>query len=364
MKKLTIVISIIVLLFTILFLVIPKESFSELENRALEQTPQITFENIIDGNYMNKSEKYINDHFPLKNIFLYLKTSFFKLMGFQEINDVYFGKDNYLIENYPEIDYKDDLIKVINNFSTKVKADIKLMIIPTKIMIYQDKLPSNINYVNQQKEIDQIYSSVNVDTIDILDDLNEAKKNYDLFYKTDHHWTSIGAYFGYKAYRESCNLDFFELNNLKMKEITNSFLGSTYSKVTNYKQEPDKILIFKFINNLSVKYVDDNKETQSLYNFDYLDKKDKYSLFLDNNHSLINIINSDVETGRLLIIKDSFANSMIPLLVNHYHEIDVIDPRYYKRSISKYISENNIEEVLLIYNYGIIATDKNILSIR
>ena len=132
---------------------------------------------------------------------------------------------------------------------------------------------------------------------------------------------------------------YFDLKKLKTKEVTDSFLGTTYSKVTNYNQKPDSIYIFKFINDLKVEYVDEQKESNSLYNFDYLNKKDKYSIFLDNNHGLIKITNEDIKEGHLLIIKDSFANSMIPLLTNHYREIDVIDPRYYKRSISKYIND-------------------------
>ncbi len=364
MRKLTIIISLIVISFSILFLILPKEKFSSLENRTLTLKPTFKVEDVISGKYMNNIENYISDHFPFKSIFLYLKTSFFKAIGFEEENDVYFGKDSYLIENYSEIDYKEDLVETLKTFKNNTNANIKFMIIPTKIMVYKDKLPKYSRFVDQAKEIEYIYKHADIDSINLLTEFQKEKGNHQLFYKTDHHWTSIGAYFGYKVYRESNNLGYLDLKKLKLKEVTDSFLGSTYSKVTNYNQETDSISIFKFINDLEVEYNDLNLKTKSLYNFDYLNKKDKYSLFLNNNHDLIKITNNDIKNGKLLVIKDSFANSMVPLLINHYHEIDVIDPRYYKRSISKYISDNKIKDVLIIYNYGTLATDKNILSIR
>jgi len=364
MKKITIIISSIVLLFLILFFVVPKYSFSELENRALSSFPKISLENIKSGKYMSDIETYISDHYPFKNKFLFLKTFIYKIIGFNEIDNVYFAKEDFLIEDYPNISYKDDIIKVINNLDSKVNSNVELMIVPTKIMIYSNYLPKYAKYNNQISDINYIYKKLNIKTINVFPYLNENKNKYQLFYKTDHHWTSIGAYFGYKAYMDKINKKCIDLLELNQKEVTSEFLGSNYSRTTNYNQEKDKIYIFDIKNNLEIKYADNQKETNTLYNFDYLNKKDKYSIFLDNNHSLINIINKDVKSGNLLIIKDSFANSMIPLLVNHYHKIDIIDPRYYKRSISKYINENNIEEVLIIYNYGTLAKDKNIMSIR
>lgn len=364
MKKLAIIISLIVFSFSILFFIVPKESFSELENRSLEILPKLKFEDVINGKYMAKIETYISDHFPLKKAFLYIKTSLFKIIGFKDINDVYFGSDDFLIENYPQIDYKDELIKTLNDFKNNIDVNIHLMIVPTKIMLLEDKLPKNSSYVDQESEIAYIYKNIEIPSIDVLKVLESVKDKNELFYRTDHHWTSIGAYYGYKSYMESLNKSYLDLKDLKQKELTNSFLGSTYSKVTNYNQKNDKIFIFEFDNDLNVNYVLEKKEEKTLYNLDYLNKKDKYSLFLDNNHGLIEITNNKVENDNVLIIKDSFANSMIPLLVNHYHKISVIDPRYYKKSISKYIQENDIEEVLIIYNYGILATDKNVLSIR
>ena len=111
---------------------------------------------------------------------------------------------------------------------------------------------------------------------------------------------------------------------------------------------------------------DDNKNySNSLYNYKYLDEKDKYSFFLDNNHSLVSIENLDTKNkDSILIIKDSYANAFIPLIAPNYKYIYVIDPRYYNLSISDYINEKKIDKVLFIYNVLTIDEDLGIVSIK
>ena len=113
-------------------------------------------------------------------------------------------------------------------------------------------------------------------------------------------------------------------------------------------------------------YFDDTKSnSNSLYNYKYLDEKDKYSFFLDNNHSLISIENLDTQNeDSILIIKDSYANAFIPLIAPNYKYIYVIDPRYYNLSISDFINEKQIDKVLFIYNVLTIDDDLGIVSIE
>ena len=101
-----------------------------------------------------------------------------------------------------------------------------------------------------------------------------------------------------------------------------------------------------------------------MYEESYLSKKDKYSYFLDNNHYFIEITNNEISTNEeLLVIKDSYANAFIPFLVGNYKKIYVIDPRYYKKSISEYIQQKKIKNVLFLYNIKTIDNDLGIISI-
>jgi hypothetical protein len=242
------------------------------------------------------------------------------------------------------------------------------MFIPTKIFVYQDKLPRNVDIYNQEEMIDLIYENIDdgVNKIRLSDIFMKEKDNYQLYYKTDHHWTSYGAYIGYREFSINNGIDYIDIDLFKQEVITDSFIGSTYSKVVDFDSDYEDIVLFDYKGyDIDVNYVVENKSTKSLYNYEYLDKKDKYAMFLDNNHPLIKITNNNINKSKnILIIKDSYANSMIPFLVNHYGTIHVIDPRYYKKSISKYLLENNINDVLFLYNIGTLASDSNILSVR
>lgn len=370
MKKiLTITILSLISIFLICFIILPKEKFSEIENRNLAGIPKFSVENILNGSYMEDIETYINDNFPLRNIFMNIRTIVSKILGKQIINDVYLGYDNYLLENYSQIDYQDKLIETINKLSdNNEEKQINVMLLPTKISIYENKLPKNVPVNNQKDTIENIYRKLNnnINKIELYDILIKERDNYNLYYKTDHHWTSYGAYFGYKAFAIKNNIDYIDISQYNIKTVTNSFKGSTYSKVVDPFSNNEKIDIFNYKEyNLEVEYVLSKTKTNTLYNYEYLNKKDKYAMFLDNNHPLIKITNNDILTkDNILIIKDSYANCMIPFLTNHYNNIHIIDPRYYKKSISKYIEENQIDNILILYNVGTLSTDSNILSIR
>ena len=364
MKKIVTIISIsIIYIFFILFIILPKKTFSELENKALSIKPIIKIDNITSGKFMKDWESYISDHFPLKNNFLFLKTDVYKLIGFDEVNDVYLAKNNYLIEDYSKIENKSSIAKSINKLVLNTDANVYTMLIPNKIAIYDNYLPKDLNVVDQKEEIDELYSKINTKNIDVYNILKNNNDKY-LYYKTDHHWTTLGAYYGYVEFQKASDDLYCSISSFDVKNITKDFLGSSYSKVLTTNQSKDEIDIVGEYKNIIVNYEDTNVIANSLYNYDYLKKKDKYSLFLDNNHSLITITNNEVSGGSLLVVKDSFANSMIPFLVKNYNKITVIDPRYYKKSISKYVNENNIDKVLIMYNLATLQTDRNIESVR
>ena len=115
-------------------------------------------------------------------------------------------------------------------------------------------------------------------------------------------------------------------------------------------------------NQLTVFYTDTDQTTDSLYNFDYLEKKDKYSMFLDNIHPLIEITNETADSQReLVLIMDSYANAMVPFLVNHFKKVYVFDTRYYKQGPSSFIKDHpQVTDVLLLYNMNTIDTDLGI----
>ncbi len=116
---------------------------------------------------------------------------------------------------------------------------------------------------------------------------------------------------------------------------------------------------------LSVKYSDKKLETDTLYAPEYLSKKDKYSYFLNNQNTFVEIHNANAQTEKVLaVIKDSYANCMIPFLCEHFETIYVFDTRYYRGKVTDFIAENGVTDVLFLYNMHTIDNDPGVAMIR
>lgn len=362
-KIIAVIISLFLLSFTFIYIVSNKSNnINEMENRVLQSKPNFSLKSLFNGKYIQSVENYLTDYFPFRNSFISIKTFTEKVTLKSEINDVYLGKDNYLIEKYNKNEDVDKIVELINNFKNKVVyANINLLLVPNSITINEDKLPLFAPKAKQIETTDNIYSKVKVNKINVYNILLDKNKQYQMFYYLDHHWTSYGAYYAYTLFCLSNNIEPLEINDFDIKEVTNNFNGTLYSKSGVYNNTPDKIHIFNYDNNLKVEYInyltnEVYKVTSSLYELSYLEGKDKYNIFLDGiNHNLVVITNNDIKNNKeLLVIKDSYGNSIIPFLVNHYSKIHVIDLRNYDSDVSTYIKENNIKDVLILYNLNTI----------
>lgn len=366
-KIITSIILLIITLFTFMLLVNEKKEFSENENRYLQTESKFTFKRLLEGEFISDFESMLTDQFPFRNTFMSIKLNFDKLLGKQSQNGVYLGKDNYLLQKYDKPENNDKIIKKINEFNMAANIDLNVMIVPTSITINDDKLPKNAPTYDEMETINYIYNNLKIDKkIDLYDSLKETNKKYQMFYYLDHHWTSYGAYVAYTEFAKLNNLTSIKLSKFDIKEVSDRFNGTLYSKTNDYSRKPDLIHTFTYgDNDLKVEYVMSKKIRNSLYEDSYLEKKDKYSYFLDNNHPLIVVTNNSINnSNEIIIIKDSYANSFVPFLVNHYKKIHIIDPRFYKLSISDYIKENNIKTGLFLYNVNTLDSDTGILSIR
>lgn len=348
--------------FFLCFLCFPKHSFSEHENRYLATFPKWSIDSFFDGTYMEKVSAYLTDHFPFRNILLSLKTKTERTLGKTEINHVYFGSDNYLMEAYQEPKNTEKIVQKLNNFCNQNKAT--LMLIPTSISINSNRVPRFVETKKQQEELKKIYEDITCQTVN-LDFFYEQNEKTPLYYRLDHHFNSYGAYYASKAYIMKMGNSMLALNDYNIHSVSNDFRGTLDSKVNDPSLPSDTIVIFDRPRNLSVNYVMSQKITTSLYEPGYLSKKDKYSYFLDNNHPLIVVSNLTVAKKEILIVKDSYANSMVPFFTDYYSKVHIIDPRFYQASITDYLKEHpEIEETLMVYNMNTLDSDLGILTIR
>lgn len=366
-----VIITVLTLLLFLAFLLSEKQTFSEGENRYLQKFPAFSFTELKEGKYTEKLQDYLTDHFPLRDYFMEWKAETEIALGKRKMNGVYICRDDYLIEEYETPENTEKIIGQLAKFSESVEyADVSLMLAPTAITVYEDKLPAMAptrsrkgSQMEVRQEILDRLAVSKILEIDCYDALMEAKEDFGLYYRTDHHWTSYGAYAAYTAYCEAKGLTPVPLDGFKITEVSYDFQGTVYSKLNDRQMKSDTITVFENPDNqLTVLYQDTGEISESLYNFEYLEKKDKYSLFLNNIHPLIEITNEAASSeDELALIKDSYANCMVPFLVNHYRKIYVFDTRYYKGGASAFINENNrITDVLLLYNMNTLDGDLGI----
>ena len=176
----------------------------------------------------------------------------------------------------------------------------------------------------------------------------------------------MGAYTAYREIARSFGFTPLEKNEFTVKTVSTNFKGSFHSKVNDLFAKPDSIEVFESDRlSLSVKYPDKKIETDRLTADEYLEKKDKYSYFLNNQNSFVEVHNSNAESDRsLAVVKDSYANCIIPFLAEHFSTVYVFDTRFYRESVTDFINENSVSDTLFLYNMYTIDTDTGINGIR
>ncbi len=353
---------------TIVGLLVPVKAFSENENRYLATKPEFTWDSLIAGKYTAHYEDYIIDQFVLRDKWISLKTLSERLLLKQDINSVYFGKDGYLIEKHPvdkvdtEVEERNynRLIEFVNKYKDVLGEDkVKVMLVPTASSILKDKLPMFATGYNQDAFINRVISELSKgDVVDVRDTLNKHNNEY-IYYKTDHHWTSLGAYYAYAQWAMEIGGKSLSMEDFNKILASDKFYGTLHSKV-NVDIEADSIYLYEIKKDMdySLRF-DGVKESNTLYDLSYLETKDKYSVFLSGNHGLVEINTNNKNGKKLLVIKDSFAHSFVPFAVNHYETTHMVDLRYFNMGIKDYIEKNEITDVLVLYNVMNYVTDKN-----
>lgn len=371
MRNTVITFFILIPLMSVCLLILPKKDFSENENRYLAKFPEFSVESMLQGNFTDGINTWLTDHFPARDFFVGIKTQSDLLLGKKIINQIYVINSDLLIEEYQEPQNTDKISKILDKFNQKISEafptiNMQIMLVPTAVKIYEEYLPSFAPKLDQVENTSTLIQKSKIPSIDVYNILRIHKDEEYLYYRTDHHWTTKAAYYAYQEYCNQNNLKPIALDCFISKQVTDDFYGTLFSKVKNYQMNGDVITIYEYPEwDLSVYYEDADVETDSLYNLEYLNQKDKYSLFLNNLHSLIEITNKNVHNGHeLVLIKDSYANSMVPFLVNHFEKIYVFDTRSYKKGISQFLSEQEgITDILILYNMNSIDTDTGIYGI-
>lgn len=360
---------IILVVFFVIGFLKKDTTFSKEENRMLTTKPKISIDEILSGEFESEYEQYKNDQFPFRNVFVKLKSIVSVAMGDREANGVVRGEDGYLMEKFTPYSEESNQKKLENlQKFIEENSNIKqyFLMVPTAINILEDKVPRGILLKSQDKRMDEFFQrfeEMGGTPIDVRDAFRE-NKDKELYYHTDHHWTSEGAYIAYKEAKKKLNLN----KNIEYTKLSvyDNFQGSLTYNSGFYMNHRDVIdIYFPKKNSVYsvVNYVEEKKKTASLYNHEKLPTKESYEVFLDGNHSLIKIQSTVQNKAVLLVFKDSYANCFIPFLTQHYSEILVVDPRYYYGDIQELIKTEEVTKILYLYNANTFFTDTSLTNV-
>lgn len=348
----------------------PPVYYSEHERRFLAQKPQWKISGIFSGDFTGDYEAYLSDQFPFRDAWISLRTASERVLGKKESNGVYLADDGYLIERHTREDMDETVFRENIERTARFvkqaeeitgKGKVKIMLVPSADSILTDKLPAFAVGLDQSELMSRVRQALPDQYVDAASILRKHREE-EIYYRTDHHWTTLGAWYGYQAWAQETGVTAWPAEAWHVEEPDYDFYGTVYSKV-HVKVPPDRIQIYIPAEEISyeVNYNDGERITGSLYAYDKLGTRDGYEVFLNGNQPLVKITRSKGEAaagagmqtndtaGNLLVIKDSYANCMIPFLVNHFNETHVMDLRYLWPDIPAYIRENDITDVLILY---------------
>ena len=344
-----------------LHLALPDKDRSENENRVLSTAPKFTLKALFSGRFTADFENYITDQFPFRDNWLDLKSRSERAIGKTENNGVFFcGKDTLITRfKAPAESALEGGIRSVNALAANTGLPVTLALIPSAAEIWADRLPANADSADQAALISQVYASVDAAAADVLSVLR-SHADEPIFYRTDHHWTTLGAYYGYTATAEALGLTPQDLSRFRPQTVSDSFYGTVYSSSGVRWVKPDSIEIYVPDGDAElIRYDSAEGSVSPVYDRSKLETKDKYSMFLGGNTSLL-VIRTGRPGGKLLVIRDSYADCELPFFFAHYSEIHALDLRYYRQSVSAYALDGDFDAILISYSLADFVTDTSV----
>lgn len=350
---------------------------SELENRELAQKPKLSWSSLMEQgerSYNQKYDKYINDQFIGRDGWITLKSVSEMALGKQENNGIVFGKDGYLFRKFDSLDsavpgrYEENTGYLREFCEMYPDQPVTMMIAPTAYSILSDKLPDGLALVDQREELRKLYASLpeGAGTLLLFDALDAHRDGEQLYYRTDHHWTTYGAYLAAQAFAAEKGRELPALDTLPA-HMSDGFYGTNFATAKKIDTPADTLVYYDIpVTGVTIA----GEERDGLYDPAPLKKRDQYAVFLwgNNNRTVITSENNrypaaDGHETRILLIKDSYGNCFAPFLTYLYDVVDVVDVRFLN-GLKDVLAERTYDDVLVLYNFETLASDPYIMRLR
>ncbi len=344
---------------------LPDRDRSDVENRTLARFPEFSWEALRDGSFTKGVEDYFADQFPLRDQWTGLKARTEQLQGKREFNGVYLCGDALIAKVEPPKDgLEEKNLSYVSRLAGRTELPVYLGLIPSAAEIHRDRLPKGAESWDQAAFIARAGELEGVEPVDFLTPLTDHAGE-EIFYRTDHHWTTLGAWYGYAALMEALGRGEEVLDQKAFEPWieyhSDEFQGTLYSQSGIHWLPSDAIEFWVPDVGFEVtSWRDGSPKWAALYDLNKLQTKDKYSAFLGGNQPLC-VIRNPEGSGKLLVIRDSYADSMAPFLTLHFEEVHLLDPRYYRYSAARYAEENGLDAVAVVYSVPNFITDRNLV---
>lgn len=370
----------ILLLGSVLFFALPDKAFSSEENRTLAQMPDFNSKALFSGSFASDINTYYADQFPFRNQLVRLKSGTELLLLKGENNGVLYSRDQLAVRNFHAYRSRIQIAENTDRFySDSIEAQLTAVsrfaqnrdipvftILPPRTVDIADSAfsydrPQGDALFTQAKEI----LGANNGYLDLLPLLREKYESGEyVYYKTDHHWTTLGAYYAYcefmKALGQGENI--LPRSAFSIEEIPH-FSGTTAAKGNFPLYEKDTLQLWHYPGESDFEVIADGVPLSGLYERKHLEANgDTYSVFLDGTHNITTIIKPGKERQTLLIPKDSFANSLIPFLAESYN-IVAVNLRT-NTDLTSLIELYDPTAVLLVYNIENLITSGDLGNLR
>lgn len=351
-------------------LLVPDKEMSSSEGRRLEGRPELSLEALLSGDYMEKYEKYLTDQFAGRELFRNVKVTLNRVGGSREENGVLIGKNNQLLETIaiPNQESLNANLEAIEKFAASNKdMDVTMILVPDAANILKEELPVFYSAADQNRMITQVRRKLenSVNWVDV-ESVMHKHADEDLYYKTDKHWTTTGAYYVFESAAEQLGISESIAGKFAIYPVSSTFSGELSARSgceTDIKEIIDIYTPIKGDTDLIVNYVDEQRKTTSLYDSSKIKSANQYEVFLGGDTSVIDIKTVSERSERLLVIKDSFANSFIPFLTPYFREIVVVDPKYYGGTIEDIMDTYRITDTLILYGGNTFFQDNNMSGV-
>ena len=338
------------------YLLLPKSDFSEMEKRYLAEAPQFTVKSVFSGEWSSQAEKYLTDHVPGRNLFVGIHSYLELLAGRQQLQDVWL-EEGKLLEAPVALDEKAIArnMHAINTLADKLQQTVHVMVVPSA------GWAAGVDGYTDSDSLNAIAAAAGSQVQNVsVEDLYAGKP--ELYYNTDHHWTSQGAYYAYEAYMQTLDRDYRTAEDFSVS-VAGDFQGSTYSRSALWLTPAESIELWQGSDCLTVTNGETEGDHQGIFYRERLKETDKYTVFLDGNHSIVRVTNPEKQ-GKLLVIRDSYSNCLGGFLAESYGEVVLVDLRYYRQPVSELVAREGFDNILVCYSCANFLTDTNLMLLR